>query len=73
MQQIQAAQALDPFSDGCSDCSSRLVLRSQTVHVRHLWLGMLTSLDIRQIDYPIDKKLKILDIAMKYVLVDYKC
>ena len=44
----------------------------ETVHVRHLWLGMLTSLNIRRNGYLIDKKQNILYIGMKYVLVDYK-
>ena len=56
MQQIQAVQALDPYSDGCSNSSRHLVLSAQTVHVRNLWLGMLTSLDIRRNGYLIDKK-----------------
>ena len=30
----------------------------ETVHVRHLWLGMLTSLDIRRSGYLIDKNEK---------------
>ena len=72
LQQIQAAQALDPYSDGCSNSSSHLVLSSQAVHVRLLWLGMLTSLDIRRNGYLIDKKRKVLYIGIKYVLVDYK-
>ena len=44
----------------------------ETVHVSHLWIGMLTSLDIRRNGYLIDKKRKILYIEMKYVLVDFK-
>ena len=44
----------------------------ETVHVRHLWLGMLTNLYIKRNGYLIDKKRKILYIGMKYMLVDYK-